>query len=98
MAKAAAGRQEQGQRRRSKKKTSILTIEKVEYVDYMRTSTCFDAHVRSRQDPLGGHGQRRPAQREVARAIKNAREMALLPYIRHHDAAAASPIARSRPR
>ena len=38
-------------------------------------------HVRPGQDPRPPrHRQRRQQQREVARAIKNAREMALLPY------------------
>src|SRR3954464_8008050 len=67
--------------RRSKKKTSILTIEKVEYVDYkdvnlLRRFMSDRAKIRARR-VTGNDAQQ---QREVARAIKNAREMALLPY------------------
>ena len=36
---------------------------------------------RSRSGPVGYRGMRRQCQRKVALAIKNAREMALLPYL-----------------
>jgi small subunit ribosomal protein S18 len=67
--------------RRSKKKTSVLTQEKVEYVDYkdvnlLRRFMSDRAKIRARR-VTGNDSQQ---QREVARAIKNAREMALLPY------------------
>src|SRR5690606_33420621 len=67
--------------RRSKKKTSILTLERVEYVDYkdvnlLRRFMSDRAKIRARR-VTGNDSQQ---QREVARAIKNAREMALLPY------------------
>lgn len=67
--------------RRSKKKTSILTIERVEYVDYkdinlLRRFISDRAKIRARR-VTGNDSQQ---QREVAQAIKNAREMALLPY------------------
>jgi small subunit ribosomal protein S18 len=82
MAKAAAKRgKNKDNARRSKKKTSILTIEKVEYVDYkdvnlLRRFMSDRAKIRARR-VTGNDAQQ---QREVARAIKNAREMALLPY------------------
>lgn len=67
--------------RRSKKKVSILTQEKVEYVDYkdvnlLRRFTSDRAKIRARR-VTGNDAQQ---QAVVAMAIKNAREMALLPY------------------
>ncbi len=90
MAKAAAKRgKNKDNARRSKKKTSILTIEKVEYVDYkdvnlLRRFMSDRAKIRARR-VTGNDAQQ---QREVARAIKNAREMALLALHQpHHDPA-----------
>jgi small subunit ribosomal protein S18 len=67
--------------RRSKKKISPLTLEKVEYVDYkdvnmLRRFMSERAKIRARR-VTGNDDQQ---QRAVAMAIKNAREMALLPY------------------
>ena len=67
--------------RRAKKKISILTQERVDYVDYkdvnlLRKFMSERAKVRARR-VTGNNAQQ---QTEVARAIKNAREMALLPY------------------
>jgi small subunit ribosomal protein S18 len=67
--------------RRSKKKVSLLTQERVEYVDYkdvnlLRRFQSDRAKIRARR-VTGNDAQQ---QREVARAVKNAREMALLPY------------------
>lgn len=67
--------------RRSKKKISILTQEKIEYVDWkdvnlLRRFVSDRAKIRARR-VTGNSAQQ---QREVAMAIKNAREMALLPY------------------
>lgn len=67
--------------RRSKKKVSILNTEAVEYVDYkdvnlLRRFMSERAKIRARR-VTGNDSQQ---QKEVARAIKNAREMALLPY------------------
>lgn len=67
--------------RRSKKKTSILSTDRVDYVDFkdvnlLRKFMSERAKVRARR-VTGNNAQQ---QREVARAIKNAREMALLPY------------------
>ncbi len=82
MAKAAAKRgKNKDNARRSKKKTSILTTEKVEYVDYkdvnlLRRFMSDRAKIRARR-VTGNDSQQ---QKEIARAIKNAREMALLPY------------------
>ncbi len=67
--------------RRSKKKVSVLSQEKVEYVDYkdvnlLKRFMSDRAKIRARR-VTGNNAQQ---QREVAMAIKNAREMALLPY------------------
>lgn len=67
--------------RRSKKKVSILTQEKVEYVDWkdvnlLRRFISDRAKIRARR-VTGNSAQQ---QREIAMAIKNAREMALIPY------------------
>jgi small subunit ribosomal protein S18 len=82
MAKAAAKRgKNKDNARRSKKKVSVLTQEKVEYVDYkdvnlLRRFMSDRAKIRARR-VTGNDSQQ---QKEIARAIKNAREMALLPY------------------
>lgn len=67
--------------RRSKKRISILTQEKVTYVDYkdvnlLRRFQSDRAKIRARRVT----GNSTQQQSEVAMAIKNAREMALLPY------------------
>lgn len=67
--------------RKFKKKISPLTTEQVEYVDWkdvnmLRRFISDRAKVRARR-VTGNDVQQ---QREVARAIKNAREMALIPY------------------
>ncbi len=67
--------------RKFKKKTSVLVIEKVEYVDYkdvdLLTRFMSDrAKIRKRR--VAGNDLQQ--QREIANAIKIAREMALLPY------------------
>ena len=67
--------------RRSKKKISILTQEKIEYVDWkdvnlLRRFVSDRAKIRARR-VTGNSAQQ---QREISLAIKNAREMALLPY------------------
>src|SRR6056297_1528809 len=67
--------------RKFKKKTSVLVIDKVEYVDYkdvdLLTRFMSDrAKIRNRR--VAGNDLQQ--QREVANAIKIAREMALLPY------------------
>lgn len=67
--------------RKFKKKISVLNSENVEYVDWkdvnlLRRFISDRAKVRARR-VTGNDVQQ---QREVARAIKNAREMALIPY------------------
>ncbi len=67
--------------KRAKKKISVLTQERVEYVDYkdvnlLRRFMSDRAKIRARR--VTGNDQQQ--QRAVAMAIKNAREMALLPY------------------
>ena len=67
--------------RRGKKKVSPLTIAKVDFVDYkdndmLRKFVSERAKLKTRQNT----GNDEKQQREVARAVKNAREMALIPY------------------
>jgi small subunit ribosomal protein S18 len=81
VAKKAPRTKNKDNARRSKKKTSVLVQESVEYIDYkdinlLRRFMSDRAKIRARR-VTGNDAQQ---QREVARAIKNAREMALLPY------------------
>lgn len=67
--------------KRAKKKISILLQERVEYIDYkdvnlLRRFMSDRAKIRARR--VTGNDQQQ--QRAIAIAIKNAREMALLPY------------------
>jgi len=67
--------------RRTKKKISVLVTESVTYVDWkdvnlLRRFMSDRAKIRARR--VTGNDSRQ--QREIAKAIKNAREMALLPY------------------
>lgn len=69
--------------RKYKKKTSPIVIEKVEYVDYknvdlLQRFMSDRAKIRNRR--VSGNDVQQ--QREVANAIKIAREMGLLPYAR----------------
>ena len=69
------------QGRKFKKKTSILDSEGIEYVDWkdvdlLRRFMSDRAKIRARR--VNGNSEQQ--QREVSNAIKNAREMALLPY------------------
>src|SRR5215207_3559236 len=66
-----------------KKKTSILIQERVEYVDYkdvnlLQRFMSDRSKIRARR--VSGNDSQQ--QRDIATAIKNAREMALLPYAR----------------
>ena len=67
-------------RRGGKKKVSVLVSERVEYVDWkdvnlLRRFVSDRAKIRARR--VSGNDTQQ--QREIAKAIKNAREMALLP-------------------
>jgi small subunit ribosomal protein S18 len=67
--------------RRSKKKTSVLNAERIDFVDYkdvnlLRRFMSERAKIRARR-VTGNNAQQ---QREIAKAIRIAREMALLPY------------------
>ena len=64
-----------------KKKTSILLTDKIEYIDYkdvnLQTRFVSDrSKIRNRRVT----GNTVQQQREIANAIKNSREMALIPY------------------
>mgnify|MGYP001811736898 FL=1 len=67
--------------RKFKKKTSVLVIDKVEYVDYkdvdlLQRFMSDRAKIKNRRVA----GNTLQQQREIANAVKVAREMALLPY------------------
>ncbi len=67
--------------RRGKKKISALTIGKIDYVDYKDAELLRKfVSERSKMKARRVTGNSEQQQREVARAIKNAREMALIPY------------------
>lgn len=75
------GREMRG--RHQRRKVSVLTEQKVTYVDYkdvelLKSFVSERAKIRSQRVS----GNSRQQQREVAAAIKNAREMALLAYVR----------------
>jgi small subunit ribosomal protein S18 len=79
--KSSRGRNKPENPRKYKKKTSPLVIEKVEYVDYKDVdllSRFMSDRAKIRNMRVSGNN--RQQQLEVARAIKVAREMALLPY------------------
>ncbi len=81
--KAQRGRGKPENPRKYKKKTSPLVIEKVEYVDYKDVdllSRFMSDRAKIRNMRVSGND--RQQQLEVAKAIKIAREMALLPYAR----------------
>ena len=67
--------------KRMKKKVSVLDSERIDYVDWkdvnlMKRFVSDRAKIRARR-VTGNDAQQ---QREIARAVKNAREMALIPY------------------
>lgn len=81
MARPRARRREDRVERKPKKRVSILDSEQIVYVDYkdvnlLRRFMSERAKIRARR-VTGNDTQQ---QREVARAIRVAREMALLPY------------------
>jgi small subunit ribosomal protein S18 len=80
-ARSSSSKSSRDSTRRVKKKTSILVQEKVTYVDWkdvnlLRRFMSDRAKIRARR-VTGNDTQQ---QRQVAQAIKLAREMALLPY------------------
>ena len=68
--------------RMRRKRVSPLTIAKLDYVDYKDTDLLNKfLSERSKIKARHNSGNDAQQQRAVARAIKNAREMALMPYI-----------------
>ena len=68
--------------RMRRKRVSPLTIGKIEYVDYKDTDLLNKfLSERSKIKARHNSGNDAQQQRAVARAIKNAREMALMPYV-----------------
>jgi small subunit ribosomal protein S18 len=84
--------------RKYKKKTSALITEKVEYVDYKDVdllSRFMSDRAKIRNRRVSGNDVQQ--QREVAGAIKIAREMALLPYTRRVATQRTRPPREGRP-
>jgi small subunit ribosomal protein S18 len=79
--KPVRGRAPKDAGRKIKKKANVLTSEKVVYVDYKDVGLLqrfMSDRSKIRSQRLNGNTVQQ--QRELATAIKNAREMALLPY------------------
>ncbi|MBA3287520.1 MAG: 30S ribosomal protein S18 [Acidimicrobiia bacterium] len=84
--------------RKYKKKTSALITEKVEYVDYKNVdllSRFMSDRAKIRNRRVSGNDVQQ--QREVASAIKIAREMALLPYAKRVSTQRTRPPREGRP-
>jgi small subunit ribosomal protein S18 len=75
-----------------KKKTSVLVTDKIEYVDY-KDLNLLGRFMSDRAKIKGRRvtGNSEQQQRDVANAIKNAREMALLPYAKRVASAGRGP-------
>jgi small subunit ribosomal protein S18 len=74
-------KEEKGWQKRAKRKVCVFCVEKIPYVDYkdtglLRKFVSERGKIRARR-VTGNCVQH---QRDVATAVKNAREMALLPY------------------
>ena len=81
--RAVKPRRRMGERsgRPRRPKISPLTIAKIDYVDYKDTELLNKfVSERAKLKPRLNSGNDAQQQRTVARAVKNAREMALLPY------------------
>lgn len=81
MAKPSPRTKNKDNARRAKKKVSLLVTERVEYVDWkdvnlLRRFMSDRAKIRARR--VTGNSVQQQA--DIAKAIKNAREMALIPY------------------
>ena len=79
--KPVRGRAPKDNGRKIKMKANVLASEKIEYVDY-KDINLLNRFMSDRSKIRGQrlNGATVQQQREVANAIKNAREMALLPY------------------
>lgn len=79
--KPVRGRAPKDNGRKIKKKANVLAAEKIEYIDY-KDINLLNRFMSDRSKIRGQrlNGATVQQQREVATAIKNAREMALLPY------------------
>lgn len=79
--KPARGRVPKDGGRKIKKKANVLSAEKIDYIDYKDVNLLqrfMSDRSKIRGQRLNGNTVQQ--QRELATAIKNAREMALLPY------------------
>ena len=81
--KAPRGRVPKDAGRKIKKKANVLSAEKIDYIDY-KDINLLQRFMSDRSKIRGQrvNGTSVQQQRELANAVKNAREMALLPYTR----------------
>ena len=79
--KPVRGRAPKDNGRKIKKKANVLSAEKIDYIDY-KDINLLQRFMSDRSKIRGQrlNGNTVQQQRELATAIKNAREMALLPY------------------
>lgn len=79
--KPVRGRAPKDGGRKIKKKANVLAAEKIEYIDY-KDINLLQRFMSDRSKIRGQrlNGNTVQQQRELANAVKNAREMALLPY------------------
>ena len=78
--------------RKIKKKANVLSAEKIDYIDYKNVNLL--QRFMSDRSKIRGqkvNGNTVQQQRELATAIKNAREMALLPYTKRVASAGRGP-------
>ncbi len=97
--KPVRGRAPKDNGRKIKKKSNVLASEKIEYVDY-KDINLLNRFMSDRSKIRGQrlNGATVQQQREVATAIKNAREMALLPYTKRVSSVGRGPRGPRGPR
>jgi len=77
---------------KSRGEPGVLVQERVDYVDYKDVALlerCVSDRSKIRARRVSGHDSRQ--QRDIERAVKNAREMALLPYAKRVESGTRSP-------
>jgi small subunit ribosomal protein S18 len=84
--------------RKNHTKPGVLVQERVEYIDYKDVALlerCVTDRSKIRAGRTSGNDTQQ--QRELGRAVKNAREMALLPYMKRVTGSRTARAERSRP-
>ena len=84
---------------KSRGKPSVLVQERIDYVDYKDVALlerCVSDRSKIRARRVSGHDSKQ--QRDIERAVKNAREMALVPYAKRVESGVGSPRGSRRER